>query len=253
MKQKQKSQWNKKNTDRNAKPKNEKNIEFSKENKATFLGNKTKRNIDDIHTNSKDTFKEHVNKNKTRIKKGQRLSQFYPKNKSNFAQKGKPQNNEENEENDEDSSSKDHQIDLNEEESDIEEKTKQQYHNKKKRQINEKQGNDIETNEIKENISSDVEESFESKNINNRNENANYQIVKKNDNPNPDVASREEFNALKENFEKLSNSFENFKKKMAKLIRVQGEINYQNEKYIQNNLCAKIRNLEYKYKIFINS
>ena len=39
---------------------------------------------------------------------------------------------------------------------------------------------------------------------------------------------------------------------MIKLIGVQGEINYQNEKYIQNNLCAKIRNLEYKYKIFIN-
>ena len=252
MSHKQKSQCNKKNTDRNAKQKSEKNIEFSKENKATFLGNKTKRNIEDIYTISKDTFKENANKNKTGIKKGQRLSQFNPKNKSNFAQKGKPQNNEENEENDEDSSSKAHQIDLNEEESDIEEKTKQQYHNKKKRQINEKQGNDIETNEIKENISSDVEESFESKNINNRNENANYQIVKKNDNPNPDVASREEFNALKENFEKLSNSFENFKKKMVKLIRVQGEINYQNEKYIQNNLCAKIRNLEYKYKIFIN-
>ena len=228
MSHKQKSQFNKKNTDRNAKQKNEKNMEISKENKATFLSNKTKRNIDDIYTNDTsiqnrpisetetyienekknrislesfsskyDKKSKEANKNKTRIKKGQRLSQFNPKNK-------------------------------------------------KKRQIKENQDSDIETNEIKENNSSDDEESLESKNINNRNEKANYQIVKKNDNPNPNVVSREEFNALKENFEA-------FKKKMVKLIGVQGEINYQNEKYIQNNLCVKIGNLEYKYKIFINS
>jgi len=277
MSHKPRNQWNKKITERYSKQKNEKYRELSKENKSTFLGNKTKRNIEDIYTNDTsiknrptsetetyienekknrislesssskyDKKSKEANKNKTKIKKGQRLSQFNPKNKSNFDPKGKSQNNEENEENDEDSSSKDKQIDLNEEESDIKEKKLQYYHNKKKKHIKENQDSNSETNEIKENISSDDEESFEIKNINNRNENANYPIVKKNDNPNPNVVTREEFNALKENFE-------TFKRKMVKLIGVQGEINYQNEKYIQNNLCVKIGNLEYKYKILINS
>ena len=34
---------------------------------------------------------------------------------------------------------------------------------------------------------------------------------------------------------------------------MQGEINYQNEKYIKNNLCVKIDNLNYKYEVLINS
>ena len=45
----------------------------------------------------------------------------------------------------------------------------------------------------------------------------------------------------------------NFKKKMVKLTGVQGEIFYQNEKYIKNNLCVKIDNLDYKYQVLINS
>ena len=40
---------------------------------------------------------------------------------------------------------------------------------------------------------------------------------------------------------------------MLKLAGVQGEINYQNEKYIKNNLCVKIDNLNYKYEVLINS
>ena len=302
---KQKNQRIPKNVHRYWKPKKERYMELSKDKKETFLGKKTKRNIEDIQTtdnsilnrpiseteayienekkylinyesssnkyeNAEDIIKEHANKNKTKIKKGQieqGLSQFnrkFPlksgkndklniaeKNQFNFTQKGNSQNNEESERYDEDNSSKENQIDSNEEESNIKGKNKQKYLNKKKRHTLENPENDIITNEVKGNNNCDDEESFENKNTNNRHENANYLLVKKSDNPN--VVSREEFNTLNAKFETLNNSFLNFKKKMLKLAGVQGEINYQNEKYIKNNLCVKIDNLNYKYEVLINS
>ena len=288
---KQKNQRIPKNVHRYWKPKKERYMELSKNKKETFLSKKTKRNIEDIQTtdnsilnrpiseteayienekkylinyesssnkyeNAEDIIKEHANKNKTKIKKGQieqGLSQFnrkFPlksgkndklniaeKNQFNFTQKGNSQNNEESERYDE--------------ESNIKGKNKQKYLNKKKRHTLENPENDIITNEVKGNNNSDDEESFENKNTNNRHENANYLLVKKSDNPN--VVSREEFNTLNAKFETLNNSFLNFKKKMLKLAGVQGEINYQNEKYIKNNLCVKIDNLNYKYEVLINS
>ena len=51
MSHKQRNKWNAKNVDRFGNQKNEKYKGLSKENKATLLGNKTKRNIKDIHTN----------------------------------------------------------------------------------------------------------------------------------------------------------------------------------------------------------
>ena len=302
---KQKNQRIPKNVHRYWKPKKERYMELSKDKKETFLGKKTKRIIEDIQTtessilnrpiseteayienekkylinyesssnkyeNAEDIIKEHANKNKTKIKKGQieqGLSQFNrklplksgkndklniaEKNQFNFTQKGNSQNNEESERYDEDNSSKENQIDSNEEESNIKGKNKQKYLNKKKRHTLENPENDIITNEVKGNNNSDDEESFENKNTNNRHENANYLLVKKSDNPN--VVSREEFNTLNAKFETLNNSFLNFKKKMLKLAGVQGEINYQNEKYIKNNLCVKIDNLNYKYEVLINS
>ena len=302
---KQKNQRIPKNVHRYWKPKKERYMELSKDKKETFLGKKTKRIIEDIQTtdnsilnrpiseteayienekkylinyesssnkyeNAEDIIKEHANKNKTKIKKGQieqGLSQFNrklplksgkndklniaEKNQFNFTQKGNSQNNEESERYDEDNSSKENQIDSNEEESNIKGKNKQKYLNKKKRHTLENPENDIITNEVKGNNNSDDEESFENKNTNNRHENANYLLVKKSDNPN--VVSREEFNTLNAKFETLNNSFLNFKKKMLKLAGVQGEINYQNEKYIKNNLCIKIDNLNYKYEVLINS
>ena len=213
------------------------------------------------YDNSEDII--HANKNKTKLKKGQigqGLSQFNrklplksgkndklniaKKNKLNFSPKGNSKNDEESEGYVEDSSSKENQIDLNEEKSDIRGKNKQKFLNKKKRHTIENPENDIKTNEEKGNNSSNDEESSENKNISNRHENSNYPLVKKNDNSN--VVSREEFNALKEDLM-------NFKKKMVKLAGLQGEINYQNEKYIKNNLCVKIDNLNYKYKVLINS
>ena len=291
MSNKPKYQWNAKNVNRYGLQKNKKFTGSSKENKGTLLGIKTKRNIEDTRTNdssiqnrpiseaetyienekknmlsfesssikygknSKDIFKERANKEKTKIKKGKGLSRFDPRlrfkseknDKLNIYKKS--QNNEESEESEEDSQSKDNQIDLNEdeEESDIKENNNQQYHIKKKRHIKVSQDSDNETNEIKGNNSSDDEENFENKNISNRHGNANYPLVRKNDNPN--VVSRDEFNALKANFEALSKQMV----KLVKLAGVQGEINYQNEKYIKNNLCVKIDNLDYKYKVLINS
>ena len=298
MSHKQKSQWIPKNVHRYWKPKKERFMKLSKEKKETFLGKKIKRNIEDIQTadnsilnrpisetetyienekknlinyesssnkydNSEDIIKEHANKNKAKIKKGQigqGLSQFNrklplksgkndklnisKKNKLNFSPDRNSQNDEESEECDEDNSSKENQLDLNEEESDIKDKNKQKYLNKKKRHTIENPENDIQTNEVKGNNSSNDEESSENKNISNRHGNLNYPLVKKKDNPN--VVSREEFNALKEDFM-------NFKKKMVKLAGVQGEIIYQNEKFIKNNLCVKIDNLSYKYAVLINS
>ena len=276
---KQKNQRIPKNVHRYWKPKKERYMELSKDKKETFLGKKTKRNIEDIQTtdnsilnrpiseteayienekkylinyesslnkyeNAEDIIKEHANKNKTKIKKGQieqGLSQFnrkFPlksgkndklniaeKNQFNFTQKGNSQNNEESERYDEDNSSKENQIDSNEEESNIKGKNKQKYLNKKKRHTLENPENDIITNEVKGNNNSDDEESFENKNTNNRHENANYLLVKKSDNPN--VVSREEFNTLNAKFDTLNNSFLNFKNKMLKLAGVQGEINYE--------------------------
>ena len=298
MSHKQKSQWIPKNVHRYWKPKKERFMKLSKEKKETFLGKKIKRNIEDIQTadnlilnrpisetetyienekknlinyesssnkydNSEDIIKEHANKNKAKIKKGQigqGLSQFNrklplksgknykqyiaKKNKLNSSPDRNSQNDEESEECDEDNSSKENQLDLNEEESDIKDKNKQKYLNKKKRHTIENPENDIQTNEVKGNNSSNDEESSENKNISNRHGNVNYPLVKKKDNPN--VVSREEFNALKEDFM-------NFKKKMVKLAGVQGEIIYQNEKFIKNNLCVKIDNLSYKYAVLINS
>ena len=298
MSHKQKSQWIPKNVHRYWKPKKERFMKLSKEKKETFLGKKIKRNIEDIQTadnsilnrpisetetyienekknlinyesssnkydNSEDIIKEHANKNKAKIKKGQigqGLSQFNrklplksgkndklnisKKNKLNFSPDRNSQNDEESEECDEDNSSKENQLDLNEEESDIKDKNKQKYLNKMKRHTIENPENDIQTNEVKGNNCSNDEESSENKNISNRHGNVSYPLVKKKDNPN--VISREEFNALKEDFM-------NFKKKMVKLAGVQGEIIYQNEKFIKNNLCVKIDNLSYKYAILINS
>ena len=51
MSHKQKNQWKAKNVDRYGKKKKENSMGLNKENKAVFLGNKTKRNIKDIHTN----------------------------------------------------------------------------------------------------------------------------------------------------------------------------------------------------------
>ena len=112
-----------------------------------------------------------------------------------------------------------------EEESDIKEKSSQKYHKKKKRIFKENQDSDIESNEIKGDNSSDDEENFENKNISNRPGNENYPIVKKNDN-NSSIVSREEFN----------NVVNELKVKIETLIKlsgIQGEINYQNEKYIK--------------------
>jgi hypothetical protein len=290
MSQKQKNQWNAKNDDRLDKKKKEKFMKLSKGKKANFLGNKTRRNIEYKHTNdnsiqnrpfsetetyienekknmisfkssSKDILNKHANKNKTKIKKGQGVTQFNPKltfksgninklninqkKQFNFAPKGKSHNTEEREGSDEDISSKNNQIDLIEEESDIKEKSSQKYHKKKKRIFKENQDSDIESNEIKGDNSSDDEENFENKNISNRPGNENYPIVKKNDN-NSSIVSREEFN----------NVVNELKVKIETLIKlsgIQGEINYQNEKYIKNNLCVKIDNLDYKYKVLINS
>ena len=101
------------------------------------------------------------------------------KKQFNFALKGKSHNTEEREGSDEDISSKNNQIDLIEEESDIKEKSSQKYHKKKKRIFKENQDSDIESNEIKGDNSSDDEENFENKNISNRPGNENYPIVKK--------------------------------------------------------------------------
>ena len=114
MSHKQKSQWIPKNVHRYWKPKKERFMKLSKEKKETFLGKKIKRNIEDIQTadnsilnrpisetetyienekknlinyesssnkydNSEDIIKEHANKNKAKINKGQigqELSQF---------------------------------------------------------------------------------------------------------------------------------------------------------------------------------
>ena len=301
MSQKQKNQWNAKNDDRHDKKKKEKYVKLNKGKKATFLGNKTKRNIEDMHTNdssiqnrplsetetyienekknmisykssssksdksSKDILNEHANKNKIKIKKGKGFTQFNPKlpfksgninklninqkKQFNFALKGKSHNTEEREGSDEDISSKNNQIDLIEEESDIKEKSSQKYHKKKKRIFKENQDSDIESNEIKGDNSSDDEENFENKNISNRPGNENYPIVKKNDN-NSSIVSREEFNNV---VNELKVKIETLETKMIKLSGIQGEINYQNEKYIKNNLCVKIDNLDYKYKVLINS